>query len=354
MTEENRVEQFVELIVENIPKEHIELLIAEQGSRQDLVDLAQLYKIESFEKELDKVLTDTTFIAFRKMLKVRIYDETEKIPIKEVSESVIDRVKGALGTIKRQVEVEEFDRSVYGFISLNNGAGATTVAVNTAVELSKKYRVCILDCDFLQPNVGINLSTPVLPDKSILNHLNSSGDLKDCILDVKNNKNLWLVSTSPVDFPGAMASEIGEKEFADLINYLKKSFQYLILNMSYEPISEWFVYSVANLDKGYFVWDEQIDNKIKTEVAIDYVNQVTKKAQSINNVIINKRTNYTFPYSKVEEAQCNLIAEIPYLHDIFIMKNEGKIFKSNQDKRYAKSIKEIVKDIEKEQNMGGA
>lgn len=313
------------------------------NTEERLREIAKKYSIEDFDNKLTQVLEEATIKRVEKVLEVNLGEE----------KTFFGKIKDGFDFAKKAAEklAEEFDRSTYGFISLNNGAGATTTAINTALELSKKYRVCILDCNFTQPSVGVTLSTPILQEKSILNYFNSSAEISDCVNDVKNNKNLWVVSTSPVDHPRDMA-EIDEQLLRELLIYLEKSFQYLILDLSYDPFAEWFVFALEYADRGYFIWDEQIDNALKTKVALDYVHQLTNKANNINNVIINKRTRYTFPYPKIEEIQCNLIAEIPYLHDLVILKNEGKVY-SGKDKRYNKSLEELIQDIENGQDLGG-
>lgn len=344
----DRIDNILDSLIEKVEDKDELIKLVEDGKNQDNLDFqlkrkAEKYGIEGFDEELDSILEEATIKRIERVFETKL----------DIERSFVDRIKETFETAKKEAEraAEEFDRTTYGIISVNNGAGSTTTAVNIALELSKKYRVCILDCNFPQPSVGITLSNPVVPEKSIMNYFNSSAEISDCVMDVKNKKNLWMVSTSPVDHPRDMA-DLDEELLRDLIKYLQKSFQYLILDLNYNPFAEWFVYALDYVDKAYFVWDEQIDNVIKTKAVLDYVHQISNKANNINNVILNKRTKFTFPYEKITEIECNLIAEIPYLHDLVVMKNEGKVYVGS-DKRYNKSIGEIVEDIEDGQDMGG-
>lgn len=259
----------------------------------------------------------------------------------------IGKLKSKFEAIRDESNVAQIDNNCFGFISLNKGGGSKTVASAVALELSKKYRVCVVDCNFVQPGMGVLLETPIRTSMSVMNYFTSSAEIPDCIHPVKNQKNMWIVSTSPVDSPQPMA-DLRRDRFKELIEYLKKSFDLLIFNISYNPFAEWFILPLGYLDKGYIVWDEQTDNIVMTEAMISYVHQTTDSANIINNIIINKKTRYPIQYEAIKRIECELMTEIPFDGNIMLAKNEGKILLDNKniDKRFFKEISKISKDIE--------
>lgn len=264
---------------------------------------------------------------------------------------MIDKITGMKNLFDnlRDTEVlEDIQSNMYAFISLNNGTGAKTVATQIAVEMSKENkRVGLIDMNFIQPGLSFMVNETVTKDKSILQYFNAGADIKDCIIPVKERKNMWLVSTSPLDIPLDMA-EINHEMLSEMLDYFETSFDYVIMYMSYLPLAEWFVYTLEHIDKGYIIWDEQLDNILKTKAMIDFVHQISYKANSINNIVLNKTSDEAYNFNAIDEIQCNFIGELPYIKEIQLLKNEGKLYldkKMNVDKKYRDGVEKIIKDM---------
>lgn len=264
----------------------------------------------------------------------------------------LQSIKKSLEDIQDKGLVDDFDNSFYAFISLNKGSGAKTTATHIAYELSKRYRVCLLDCNLLQPGTGVLLNTPVTKDMSVMGYFNSNKEIIDVFIEPEGMENLWLISASPVDNPLGIAT-ISEESYDQLVDYVKRTFDYVIAYVPYFPLGEWFVNTLKFIDKGYFVWDEQIDNVINTKVVLDYINKISDRANCVNNIILNKKTEMAYPYFKIEEIGCDLVVELPFIEDILMAKNEGRLYvkSSGVDKGYRDGLGVIIKDIKSGQFM---
>lgn len=272
-----------------------------------------------------------------------LFKNIDKPDIDLLKSNVTDMVSN----IRKEVDASDYTGSCFGFISLNNGAGVKTTAVNVAIELSKKYRVCILDCNFIQPGAWVLLDTPIKEEKSLTKFLVSKQEIADCFIPVEGLKNIWLISTDPLDSPILLGS-ISKETIDEMMDYLKRAFDYIIMPMTYNPYAEWFVYILYHLDKGYFVWDDQVDCALKTKVVLDYVHRISSKASQINNVILNKLFKGAYDYELIAKVECDYITELPYVREIPLDKNTGKIYmkRSSINKKYKEGIEAIAEDIQ--------
>jgi len=261
---------------------------------------------------------------------------------------VTNILEEAVHNIKSQVSVEKLKNSAISFISLNNGAGAKTILSNIAVQLNSKYRICLFDANFYQPSLASLFGEVVTKEKSILNYFNLGKELQGCINEVKGQKNMWVVSTSPVDSPIDMAS-LDSTKVTGLAQFLKDNFDYLLIYMSYNPFAEWFLDVLPVVDKGYIIWDEHPENVIKTKTMLKFIHQTSNKATVVNNIIINKRTDIAYPYTVIDELQCYFISELPFNIDIMKLASEGKIYMTTKriDKNYESGIKTIIENLQK-------
>lgn len=291
-----------------------------------------------------------------------VFNKAEKFDkLKGLGEKNLDLVnKGVNGLKKTLDRIQEgnlkdvFDRNFYGFISLNRGCGVKTVACQVAYELSRSYRVCVIDCDLLMPGMGVLFNTPVTEDMSVMRYFNSNKEIADTFIEVKGVRNLWLISASPLDDPVEVAG-ISEESFNELFRYIKDTFDYVIASIPYFPFGEWFVCTLPFIDRGYFVWDEQVDNALNTKGVLRYINKISDKANSVNNIILNKRTSMAYPYNKIEEAECTLVTEIPFSFDVMRAKNEGRIYVAKgADEGYMDGINVLIRDIKSGQEINRA
>ena len=249
--------------------------------------------------------------------------------------------------LKKESEPEILS-STYMFVSLNNGAGCKTIASQVALALAQgeKDIVGIFDGDFFMPVMSSVMNTTIGKEDSILNYFNAGKEINECIIESKEAKNIKLVSASPVDKPVELLN-VDREMVEDLYDYLKKTFDYFIICIPYLPLCEWFVYGLSYVDKGYLVWDEQPTNAVKTRIVLDFVNSVSDKANSINNIIINKRTKYGFPYEEIDKIECNYITEFPFVEELDRLRKEGKQYvkQSAIDNNFKEGLNELMENM---------
>lgn len=240
--------------------------------------------------------------------------------------------------------------NTFSFTSLNNGAGAKTVASQIAYLLaSENERVCLIDCDLISPCLGYMMNTIIGRDESVIGYTNFDKELNEVLIKVKGINNLWLISASPADRL-VDVGRVNKKHWNNLIKNVKSIFDFVIINLNYNPFAEWFVHTLPFIDKGFIVVDEQIETILKTKYFLSFVHSISNKAGALNNIIVNKCTDNPFEISKYKDIECNIICELPFKKEIMVSKNEGKIYlkSSGASNEYIDGVKEIVREISRE------
>lgn len=241
--------------------------------------------------------------------------------------SVLKELFEKTGKISEGLVTEEIAfNNVIGFISLRNGAGAATVLSNVAYLLAEdNSRTCIVDLSFFMPNLYTFYNKKITKDKSFINYFNSGRPIPEVLNQI--NDNLWLISMSFATKPYE-SGFIDEHSIKNAIKELKKTFDFVLLYMPYEPLQEFFIDALALVDRGYIVWDEQIDCAPKTNQMIDWVYKMSSStvANKINNIILNKRTERGYPEEVISKIQCDLITELPFDKEIPETKNNGTVY----------------------------
>lgn len=107
-----------------------------------------------------------------------------------------------------------------------SGEGKSTIALNLALDLADKgQRVVLVDCDLRSPSIakylGITDSTPSLSNAIEKYDFNQS-------IAKTNNPNLYFCGNTKND--NQNFNEINDKNIKGLINYLKSSFDYIIID----------------------------------------------------------------------------------------------------------------------------
>lgn len=260
--------------------------------------------------------------------------------------SVLNKIQ----EINVETENEYIRFNVFSFMSLNNGTGAKTVASQIAYLLeSKNTKVCLLDGDIIHPYLGYNLNTIIEKETSLLQYTNYGKEINEVYNKVKGVDNLWIVSASLKD-KVVEKGNVGKQEWENLIKTLKETFDFVVILLNYNPFAEWFIYSLPYIDKGFIVVDEQLESIFRTKYFIEFVNSISARANSLNNIIINKCTNNPFEPDRYKDIKCNVISELPFINDIVLAKNEGKIYiKSGKvSNDYLDGMKNIITEISKE------
>jgi MinD-like ATPase involved in chromosome partitioning or flagellar assembly len=217
--------------------------------------------------------------------------------------------------------------SNFGFISLLNGAGTTTLAVNTASLLSREgKKVLLLDAHFHQPNVFHFFNGLSVPEeKSVSMYFANKVTEKELNIKVPGHDNLWLISASPLDRVDKIM-HADENNLARLMEYVSSTFDFVIADIPYLPFASWFLDIVEHMDKSVIVWDEQIDCGYKTMQLINFLDEHSDCVNMVKNIVVNKKTKRAYEFDKIKsQYNCNFVCAIPYIEDMGELKSNGEL-----------------------------
>nr|WP_243735260.1 AAA family ATPase [Paenibacillus turpanensis] len=217
--------------------------------------------------------------------------------------------------------------SNFGFISLLNGAGASTLAVNTASLLSRQgKKVLLLDANFHQPNLFHFFNGMSVPDeKSVSMYFANKITEKDLNLKVPGHENLWLISASPTDRVDKIM-HANEENISRLMEYVSNTFDFVIADIPYLPFASWFLDIIEHMDKSVVVWDEQIDCGYKTMQLIDFLDEHSDCVNMMKNIVVNKKTKRAYEFDKIKsQYNCNFVCSIPYIEEMSELKSNGEL-----------------------------
>lgn len=214
----------------------------------------------------------------------------------------------------------------FGFIGLNNGSGATTLAVNYAALLaSEGAKTVLLDGNLMQPNCFYHFKKFEMdPDKSLSRYFKDQITLKDLNQPVPGHNNLFLISAHPTDNPVFLMHE--PEHIITLMDSLLETFDYVVADLPYLPHHAIFIYTIQRLDKGLTVWNEGLDCGYLGAQVIEYINMHSNRGSSMNNIVINQYEGSPFDPAKIRsEFKANFVTTIPFISEMRSLKNSGEL-----------------------------
>lgn len=113
------------------------------------------------------------------------------------------------------------------FTSANKGDGKSISAANIALSLVEcdNTRVCLIDTDFRAPALGRMFGVEESPG---LSDLLQEGLNLDRVMSVTKTENLYLIPSG--NEPRNPTELLGSERFSNLVNALKRDFQYILLD----------------------------------------------------------------------------------------------------------------------------
>lgn len=217
--------------------------------------------------------------------------------------------------------------SNFGFISLLNGAGTSTLAANTASLLSRQgKKVLLLDGHFHQPNLFHFFHGMTVPEeKSVAMYFANKISEQDLNQKVPGHEHLWLISASPNDRVDKIL-HANENNLERLMEYVSNTFDFVIADIPYIPYVSWFIEIVEHMDKSVVVWDEQIDCGYKTMQLIDFLDEHSDCVNMMKNIVVNKKTKRAYEFDKIKsQYNCNYVCALPYIEEMVDLKANGEL-----------------------------
>lgn len=202
----------------------------------------------------------------------------------------------------------------FSFTSVGGGSGSSLIMLYIAQYLSQveQKQVCVVDLNFLQPDLLYNLDVDVTEENTILNYLKGTKTLEDCYVQDRNIKKLHLITASPKDDPVLLLNIDPEKNMIGRLIEKLQVFDYILINLPYSQPLLTFLEPINSIDRGFLVADERLSASKKIHGILDFIHVFKARAPLFQNVILNKRTKYQYPYEDIENVFCDIVAEIPF------------------------------------------
>lgn len=232
----------------------------------------------------------------------------------------------------------------FSFTSVGGGSGSSLIMLYIAQYLSQveQKQVCVVDLNFLQPDLLYNLDVDVTEENTILNYLKGTKTLEDCYIQDRNIKKLHLITASPKDDPVLLLNIDPEKNMIGRLIEKLQVFDYVLINLPYSQPLLTFLEPINYIDRGYLVADERLSASKKIHGILDFIHVFKARAALFQNVILNKRTKYQYPYEDIENVFCDIVAEIPF--DASLV-NESNTTKPLTEKFLNDEIQEELSNI---------
>lgn len=256
-----------------------------------------------------------------------------------------------VGYLKTKTEdISETDRhqqallKTFSFTSVGGGSGSSTLLLYIAQYLSQVegHQVCVVDLNFLQPDLLYNMDVDVTSENTILNYLKGVKPLEECYIQDANIKKLHLVTASPKDDPVLLMNINTEKNMIGHLIEKLQVFDYILINLPYLQPMITFIEPINYIDRGYLVADERLSASKKIHGILDFIHVFQSKAPVFSNVILNKRTDYLYPYEDIKALHCDIITEISMDNSLI---NESNTNKPLIEKSISEKIQEQISYI---------
>jgi MinD-like ATPase involved in chromosome partitioning or flagellar assembly len=236
----------------------------------------------------------------------------------------------------------------FSFTSIGGGSGSSTVMLYVAQYLAKEMnkQVVLVDLNLLQPDLLYNLNVDVTEENSILQYFKGFKKLEECYIKDSVIEGLHLITATPKDSIELLGTLKGDSDVIGNLIARLQVFDYIIINLPYVKNFITFVEPIKHIDKGYIVIDERLSSINKIKDFIVFLHEYQNKGNVFNKVILNKRTEYDYSYKRIEDEECELVAEIPYDISIVSSMNEKKpIAKQSFGKATTRGFSEVLEDI---------
>lgn len=236
----------------------------------------------------------------------------------------------------------------FSFTSLGGGSGSSLISLYMAQYLAKELekQVVVLDLNFLQPDLLYNMNVDVTEENSILQYFKGFKKLEECYIKDTSIEGLHLVTVTPKDSIELLGTLKSDGDVIGLLVDRLQVFDYVIINLPYFKNFITFVEPIKHIDRGYIVIDERMSSINKIEEFLKFLHQYQNKGNVFNNVILNKRTDYAYSYKRIEEENCEIVAEIPYDEDLVSYMNEKiPLIKQPLTKSVSNGLGDVLEDI---------
>lgn len=205
-----------------------------------------------------------------------------------------DRYKSIKGS-----DIDLRDGKVITFFSSKGGVGKTTLAVNTAIELSKNKKVLLMDLDLMFGDISIFVDA--VDAKTILDvvdeeNIESLNSMKSYLYNYNKNLDIMFAPKKPE------ASEYISREIVEkILNTLKKQYDVVVVDTGVN-FSEVTLYILDICDYILFISNMDLASLKNTKLGLQVMRSLGYDKNKVKVVINRFKTDYGIGKKEAEEV----------------------------------------------------
>ncbi len=303
-------------------------------------------------KEIQRKNSNILFIAVSyeinseltaKILNTGVKDFLLKPVIDSVLEASIKKIKDAKNNINQALS------NVISVFSNKGGCGKTSLAVNLAYEISeaeKDKKVCLLDLNYNSGDAStfLNLEPKYDIDYILSKFETSDEKLALSLLNNYKNSNLYVCS---LNNNMSVASKLTVQNASKIINYLKNSFRWIIIDTS-SIINETNVCVLYQSDLILYTGIQNMSSLRNSQKCFEMFNSIKFKDEKIKFIINRYTEKSEITTEDIERATSKKIfGKIPnnYLTLVDAINIGQPVGEINPQSNIANAYKKIAKEI---------
>ncbi|RKD28778.1 response regulator [Thermohalobacter berrensis] len=239
------------------------------------------------------------------------------------------------------------DPEIISVFSTKGGVGKTTIAVNTALSITRQTgeKVAIIDLDLQFGDVAIILD--ITPTKTIVDLIEEISDLNGEILNEYMLEYIPGLKILSAPIKPEYAEYINSSHIEKIIEVMKTEYQYIIIDTP-TNFDEVTLTALDMSDKVLFVTNMDLVSIKNTKVGLEVMNSLNYSEEKVKLVVNKASQKFGIKYKDLEEAFENDIrAFIPDDKKTIITSiNKGYPFmRYRKSNKICRSMKELSKKI---------
>lgn len=321
--------------------------------------------LEKENKELEKFLYSRKIYNIFYNNKVEINDIIKLLKNKKINNNIklekdVELLKNIIlkdNNINRKIKFNNESRKkiksknkIFCILG-NSGVGKSIFSVCFSNYLkNKKNKILIIDFDILNNSIhtifGIKKYSKEVKEKIVEKNINNSNiTIKDLI--IKANKNVDLLTGIDILFNSE--EDINEIEMLEIINKMKKEYDYIIVDTSSECFFKYNKILIENSDRNIFLVEANLLEITKARRLLDMYKNNWKINFNKIKIIINKYNKNSVDEKIIKEIFCEYEVlgkmKMRNLYNYIINKNNKNLYYSREEIKEYKKIGENILQV---------
>ena len=304
-----------------------------------IIDINKNIEIIVFLKEKDEEIE--IFLNSKKIYKIYYLDNYEsfftnlnnkKIYNLDISKNIED-LKKIIYEEREQNIVKSLENKKEDIIisfAGSYGVGKSLISILFAKYLSKKGKVVLIDCDFVNKSINTILGTCKIP---------KDNDKKDVLSSIfKYKENLYILS-SMENFINSF-DLVEYSSFLNVLNIIKEKFDFIVIDTSSD-----FLKSKRNIiftisSEIVFLIEPNLSEVKKANMYLEKIVKDYEIEESKINIIFNKTNKYKINEKVLNEiySEKNIIGNIPYNEKCNFIINKNVVRYEDRDEKIFEKI----------------